>query len=233
MAEQPAALLWDFDGTTVDGEPAWERAEERYLSLLGGPRAGVDIPRMDGASLEFTLQRAHDLAGVPFDDRQRALRTLNELAVEEYLADGPVPLPGVCGLLAEARAAGLANALVSANATWVLERVVPGIEGIEHDQLVGEDVVAHPKPAPDMYLEACRLLGVAARDCIAFEDSVNGARAAVAAGCFTVGVTGAATEAADGVALRLDGLAGVGLDELVEAWRSWRRATDEVTEAQI
>lgn len=222
MADMPRALLWDFDGTTVDGEQCWERAEERYLSLLGGPRPGVDIPRMDGASLDFTLRRAHDLAGVPLDDRDSALRRLNELAVEEYLADGPVPLPGVRELLAQASAAGLANVLVSANATWVLERVVPGLDGVDHDHLVGEDMVPNPKPAPDMYLEACRILDVDPRDTLAFEDSVNGATAAVAAGCFTVGVTGAATQPVEGVALRVDGLADVRLADLVAACRAWR-----------
>lgn len=52
MADRPSALLWDFDGTTVDSEQCWARAEMRLLAHLGGARPGVDIPRQDGASLD-------------------------------------------------------------------------------------------------------------------------------------------------------------------------------------
>jgi beta-phosphoglucomutase-like phosphatase (HAD superfamily) len=48
--------------------------------------------------------------------------------------------------------------------------------------------VARGKPAPDVYLLAAQTLKLAPGDCLALEDSVNGARAAVAAGmtCFAV-----------------------------------------------
>ena len=222
MADRPSALLWDFDGTTVASEQCWARAETRLLAHLGGARPGVDIPRQDGASLDGTLRWIHEVAGVPLVDRDGERRELNLLAVEEYHRDGPVPLPGVRELLVSAHAAGIANLLVSANETWVLRQVLAGLDGLDYAHLVGEDMVALSKPAPDLYLEACRIIGADPRDCIAFEDSVNGATAAVAAGCFTVGVTGSATEAVHGMGLRLDGLSALSLGDLVVAWRSWR-----------
>jgi HAD superfamily hydrolase (TIGR01509 family) len=50
------------------------------------------------------------------------------------------------------------------------------------DVIVGGDEVPHGKPAPDVYLEAARRLGVSAADCLAIEDADLGAASAVAAG---------------------------------------------------
>lgn len=217
----PAALLWDFDGTTVDSEGSWERAEMCWLAHLGGPRPGVAMEREPGASLDGTIDWIHEAAGVPVTDRAAVRRALCELAIEEYRADGPVVLPGVRELMTQAELAGVPNLLVSANETWLLRRVISGWQRQPYLHLVGEDMVEHSKPAPDLYLEAARLLGVDPARCIAFEDSRTGATAAVAAGCFTVGVTGQETAAVEGVAMRVDGLSGVGLDEVVARWRAW------------
>ena len=51
---------------------------------------------------------------------------------------------------------------------------------------LGVSADMNPKPAPDLYLEAARRLGADPRDCVIFEDSVTGARAAVASGAFVV-----------------------------------------------
>ena len=53
--------------------------------------------------------------------------------------------------------------------------------------------VAHPKPAPDIYLKAAELLGVAPARCIVFEDSPVGIEAARRAGMHVVGVTSTAS----------------------------------------
>ena len=55
-------------------------------------------------------------------------------------------------------------------------------------RVIGGDRVTASKPAPDIYLLACRTLGLPPQDCAAFEDSPNGVRAAVAAGLRTVQV---------------------------------------------
>lgn len=56
------------------------------------------------------------------------------------------------------------------------------------DIVIGGDDVARPKPHPDPYLQACESLGVDPADTVAFEDSITGARSAIAAGTVTVGI---------------------------------------------
>jgi beta-phosphoglucomutase-like phosphatase (HAD superfamily) len=50
------------------------------------------------------------------------------------------------------------------------------------------DCVAHPKPAPDIFLEAARRLGVPPEECVVLEDSLAGVRAARAAGMRVIAV---------------------------------------------
>jgi beta-phosphoglucomutase-like phosphatase (HAD superfamily) len=53
---------------------------------------------------------------------------------------------------------------------------------------VAGDEVPNPKPAPDIYLEACRRLGADPARSVALEDSPTGAQAAKAAGLTVIGV---------------------------------------------
>ena len=69
-----------------------------------------------------------------------------------------------------------------------------------------EDVV-RPKPAPDIYLEACRRLGAEPRECAALEDSPTGVAAAVSAGMYVVGVPYFADGLLPGSDLLVDSLA--------------------------
>ena len=52
--------------------------------------------------------------------------------------------------------------------------------------MVCGDMISRSKPAPDIYLRAAELLGVAPQECIALEDSPNGIRSGIAAGMYTV-----------------------------------------------
>lgn len=54
------------------------------------------------------------------------------------------------------------------------------------DEIICGDMVRRSKPAPDIFLEACRLLGCPSSECYAVEDSPNGMKAATAAGCKTI-----------------------------------------------
>ena len=64
------------------------------------------------------------------------------------------------------------------------------------DTIVTVEDVAKAKPAPDLFLEAARRLGVPPQDCLVFEDSIQGVQAARAAGCSVIDVRELADEAA-------------------------------------
>jgi beta-phosphoglucomutase-like phosphatase (HAD superfamily) len=74
------------------------------------------------------------------------------------------------------------------SAQGMAEQVVAGIPFPAFDALITGDRVARPKPFPDAYLDAARVLDVAPGDCVAIEDSMNGLASAVAAGTVAIGV---------------------------------------------
>lgn len=139
------------------------------------------------------LEMLRERAPFPFDDAD--VQRVRKARRDELLAAERV-LPGVEQWLDDARALGLGLAVASSSGRdWVeshLHRL--GLrERFSH--LVCFDGTGRSKPAPDLYLRACRELGVEPRDAIAVEDSPNGVTAAKAAGLWCVAVPNTLTRA--------------------------------------
>ena len=177
------ALLFDMDGTLVNSiavvERTWRRFAGRYgldpaavLAVCHGRRAGetVTLFASPGMDIEAEVERL----------------TAEEIADVE----GVVAIPGARELLA-ALPRGRWAIVTSASRTLATTRLaVAGL--IVPDALVTAEAVVDGKPAPDGYLAAARALGVAAAECLAFEDAPAGLQAARAAGAVVVAVAGAA-----------------------------------------
>jgi len=191
------ALIFDFDGTILDTEKsefqAWQEVYQQHgceLSLdYWLPFIGNNsIPFDPAGHLEQLLGRPLDKAGIErwVETRKQDLN----LALE--------PLPGVLDYLEAARAMGLKLAVASSShRIWVeghLERL--GLLGYFQIICTKEDV-ALTKPDPALFLRAAERLGVSPKTSIVLEDSLNGVRAAKAAGAFTVAVPNALTQHLD------------------------------------
>jgi HAD superfamily hydrolase (TIGR01509 family) len=182
------AFLFDFDGLIVDTEvPSRAGWEHIYRGL------GHELPPEKWALMVGTvggwdpMGHLEELAGEPLDREQlTALRREHEFA----LADAEELLPGIADYFAEAARRGIKRAIVSSSSRQWIDRHLARLEReAGWDAIVTADHdVARAKPRPDLYLEALELLGVAAGEAVAFEDSPNGIRAARAAGIFCVGV---------------------------------------------
>jgi HAD superfamily hydrolase (TIGR01509 family) len=182
------AVVFDNDGLLLDTEEAWTRAEETLFarrdrlftiehkrSLIGSARAAA------AAKLEAMLER--DGEGEALMDE------LHELVMEEALA-GVEPRPGALELLERLGRAGVPVAVASNSQREFVERTLGGAGLLDGRfvTVVSVEDVAHPKPAPDIYLEACRRLGAEPGECVALEDSATGVAAAAAAGMYVIGV---------------------------------------------
>jgi HAD superfamily hydrolase (TIGR01509 family) len=101
------------------------------------------------------------------------------------------PRPGALELLTALADAGVPLGLASNSAGEFVRRTLGSaglLDGGPFAAIVTADDVDRPKPAPDLYLEACRLLGQAPGACAALEDSVPGVAPAAAAGLLVIGV---------------------------------------------
>jgi HAD superfamily hydrolase (TIGR01509 family) len=156
------------------------------------------------------MAHLEELVGEPLErDALNERRYAHEIA----LIEAEELRPGIAEYLAAAREHGLKRAIVSSsNRAWVdmhLERL---------EEAAGWDAIctadrdpARAKPRPVLYLEALQLLGVAAEEAVAFEDSPNGVLAAKAAGIFCVAIPNEVTRelglAEAGADIVLDSLA--------------------------
>jgi beta-phosphoglucomutase family hydrolase len=181
------ALIFDMDGVIVNSTPMHTRAWTAYLSDLGLP-AGNLSDRMLGKHNDEIVRDllASDLLTeelvVEHGKRKEALyRDMMAPVLEENL------VPGVHQFIARYGETPLAVATnaEAANVAFVLDGA--GLRQYFRVIIDGQQV-ARPKPHPDIYLEAARLLGVAPQDCIIFEDSLTGVEAARAAGARVVGL---------------------------------------------
>jgi HAD superfamily hydrolase (TIGR01509 family) len=194
---KPLAVVFDNDGLLLDTEPCWTVAEEALFRAHGrvfdldAKRALVGTSPKTSAPI---LERLLDQPGAG----QALGGELYALALSEISA-GAKPRPGATELVAALRSAGLPLAVASnsprSHLLAGLRRV--GIEG-EFDVVLGVDDVANPKPAPDLYLQACRGLSVDPADAIALEDSLPGVSAAKAAGMRVIGIPSVAGVVLDG-----------------------------------
>jgi HAD superfamily hydrolase (TIGR01509 family) len=190
------AVVFDNDGLLLDTEESWTRAERTLFE-----RRGLEFtPEHKRQLLGTSAKAAAALLEETFDAPGRGRLLIAELGmlVLAEMSRYADPRPGALELLALLRDAAIPVALASNSPRMLVNRAL-ATAGIAQDTfaaIVTADMVAVPKPAPDIYLAACAALGSEPARTLALEDSPTGVAAAVAAGCFTVGVP-----SLDGVAL--------------------------------
>lgn len=203
------AAIFDMDGLLIDSEDYWKRAEREVFGSVG-----IEIDdEMAAATAPMTPRQVteHWYRVRPW--RERTFEDM-EAAVIARVADQirahGTAMRGVHEILALCASFGWRIGLAS-NSPAVLCQLVLGelrIAGA-FQAVVSSDLVEQGKPDPAVYLHAARLLDVSAHECIAFEDSATGVKAARAAGMSVVAIPSAGQVLGGGPSgpqLRLNGL---------------------------
>jgi HAD superfamily hydrolase (TIGR01509 family) len=180
-ALSPRAVLFDMDGVLVDSEPIHVEAMHAVLDPFGVAYTDEENEAFFGfTDLEVfaVLRTRHALA--PTAEELTRLRT--EILVR-MMRERSTPMAGVPDVLLALRAGGYRLALASGSAPVVIEATLAAL-GVGHlfEVVVSGVEVGKGKPAPDVFLEAARRLGIAPAACVVVEDSRNGLLAARAAG---------------------------------------------------
>ncbi|MGH9234876.1 MAG: HAD family hydrolase [Acidimicrobiales bacterium] len=217
-ASGPTAVLWDMDGTLVDTEPYWYRAEADLVATHGGRWTQADALAVIGFDL---LDSAAYLQRVGRVDMPAAeIVDLMIDRVVEQMADDPPWQPGALDLVAELRAAQVPCVLVTMSWRRLADAVVDLLPPGSFAATVVGDEVSRGKPHPDPYVAAAAAVGAVPHDCVAIEDSPTGVASARAAGCVVVGVPHMVelpAGAVDTVVPTLEGLDLAGLRRLFAA----------------
>ncbi len=180
-----AAVIFDLDGVIVDSEIWWDEVRRAFAAARGRPWTEQDrIAVMGANSRQWSATMRERLR---LDEEPAAIeRAVVEAVVGRYAAEGPPRIEGAADAVRRI-AARWPVAVASSAHREVIDAALRALDlGDVFRVVVSSDEVAHGKPEPDVYLEAARRLGVDPRDCLVVEDSLNGVRAARAAGMTTV-----------------------------------------------
>ena len=211
------ALIFDFDGLIVDTETpdfeSWADLYRNHGRQLEHARWITGVGTHGG--FDAAIELAAQLGGTP---DANALREQFARSYGERLQRAEL-LPGVRDLLAAAKVAGIPAAVASSsNSAWVEGWLAHHSIRDQFACVRTRDDVAHVKPAPDLFLSAAACLDVTPSDCLVFEDSPNGMRAAAAAGMRCVAVPIGINQGVElpPTALRVPSLAALSLGEILE-----------------
>ncbi|WP_345031026.1 HAD family phosphatase [Brevibacterium pityocampae] len=180
-----AAVLWDMDGTLVDTEPYWMRAETDLMHAHGLNWDEEKGLLMVGNDL-LTSARILVDHGLPLPPEEIVEILLD--AVIEQVAEHVPFRPGARELLDALHAADIPCALVTMSYRRLAEAVVAACPPGSFRALVTGDEVPAGKPDPAPYVLGAEALGLAPEDCVALEDSIPGLTSAEAAGTLALGV---------------------------------------------
>jgi len=178
------AVVFDCDGVLVDSEPLADEIWARVLSSFGYEMTVADGEVCRGTSEATTYAYFAGLTALPpFDEYMALIDAIRVPVYEERL----VAFDDAFATVRELAAHGVTMAVASSSRRQALDGKL-ALTGLDRyfDVIVGGDEVAHGKPAPDVYLEAAKRLGVAPTDCLAIEDADLGAESADAAGMHTI-----------------------------------------------
>ena len=181
-------ILFDMDGTLFDTEKHYQWAWRKAIADAGYELDASEVLKLRSLGAPYNVAQFQEWFGEEVD--YRAIRQERVDLMKDMLAH-EIPLkPQVPQTLEKLRQMGYSMAVVTATAQ---EQAVSNLKlaGLLpfFDHVISASMVKRGKPAPDVYLYACEVLGVQPENCYAVEDSPNGVMSAHAAGCGTFPVT--------------------------------------------
>jgi HAD superfamily hydrolase (TIGR01509 family) len=180
------AVLFDMDGTLVDTEPYWIKAEYELVAEWGGTWTDEHAKALVGNALLTSAAYIREHGGVdlaPFELIDRL-----ERRVIEQMSERMSWRPGARELLTALGEARVPCGLVTMSYRAMAMTVVNQLPGGTFTTIVTGDQVSDGKPHPEPYLTAAARLGVDPLCCVAIEDSPTGVASAEAAGCAVLAV---------------------------------------------
>jgi beta-phosphoglucomutase len=183
------AAIFDMDGTMVDNTPyhfkSWQAIFKKYDK--GDITAETYKSQISGVPIKDTLK---DLFPDADEAKLRSLLKEKEGIYKELYAPFIAPVNGLENFLSELKDAGFKLAIASSATVDDIDFVLNHVPvGKYFDAIIDGNRVSKGKPNPQIFLKAAADLGIEPEDCIVFEDSIAGIKAANAAEMKVVGIT--------------------------------------------
>mgnify|MGYP006162045101 CR=1 FL=1 len=178
-----SAVLFDMDGVLVDSFNGWLALVNSAANHFGrAPISRDEFLKVYGQSTQLDVELFFPLQSVEEVDGYYE----TQLGI---LAENVKLMPGAKKTLEKITSRGIGTAVIT-NTGGGLARSILGKLELHPQYIVGGDEVVNAKPAPDMLVLACELLGVSTADVVMVGDSRFDVEAAFAAGVNSIGVNG-------------------------------------------
>lgn len=181
-------IIFDCDGVLIDSEVISMRTDQSLLAECNVHISEAEMHRrFVGKTFQAMIDEIEREQGIKLPTDLEARK--DDVMVDAYKRDLKA-IPGVADAL---RSIDMPKSIATngPRARALLALQVTGLASYFDSRLTTFEDVERGKPFPDVYLLAAERAGVASEDCVVVEDSLTGVTAAVAAGCFALGFTGA------------------------------------------
>jgi HAD superfamily hydrolase (TIGR01509 family) len=176
-----------MDGVIIDSEPQHARAAVLALKKYN-INISIDYAYQFIGTTTYHMCKKM-VEDFSIDATPEELLLANE-EMKDYLSqtEGYVAIPYIVDLMKNLQSHGIKMMIASSSSAASIKDVIEFLKiDTILDGYISGTTVAHPKPAPDIFLAAAGQLGVEPSECIVIEDSYNGVTAAWAAGIVSIG----------------------------------------------
>jgi HAD superfamily hydrolase (TIGR01509 family) len=180
------AVFFDMDGLMVDSEPEWFQSEIEVTRKFGYTWTDEDQVACLGGPLSRVGIYMHDKCGGA-ETPEYFTQTLIETQSLKMRANTPT-MPGALELVRELQGKGVKTGLVSASPRNIVDAVLDNLGHQLFPFSISSDDVLITKPHPDCYLKAASMTASDIENCLVFEDSLTGMKAATSSGAFLIAV---------------------------------------------
>jgi HAD superfamily hydrolase (TIGR01509 family) len=192
------AVIFDMDGVLINSETFYSEMEQVHFRMLG-----LNIPHEEhvtyqGTATDEMWRTIKEKHGVPHS-LEELVEMTGSLTIPAFQEMEEIPLmPKITDLLELLKGKNIPLALASSSYPEVIDIVLDKSGLRKYFPItVNSKMVGKSKPAPDIFLLAAKLLGVDPGQCLVFEDSTNGIRAARDAGMYCIAYNGPGAEFQD------------------------------------
>lgn len=172
------AVIFDLDGVLVDSERIWDEVRRAVVAEHGGTWRPEATRAQQGMSTPEWARYLVEELGARTTAAEIATLVVKRMAAR-YAAEPPL-IPGAVEVVRQV--SGRWPVAIASSSPVILIKGFLDVTGLPVGAAVSSEQVGAGKPAPDVYLRAAELLGVAPDRCAAVEDTTNGLRSALAAG---------------------------------------------------
>lgn len=181
MFTQIKAVIFDLDGTLVDSMGLWKEIDIAFLKERGIEYHEDLQDKIEGMSFAETAVFCKEYYHLS-ESAEQLQEIWNEMAKDKYRYE-VLPKPGVMAFLERLKERGIKMGIATSNS----HELIGAVNDAHHfdaymDCIVSACSVERGKPAPDVYFEAARQLGVKPEECLVFEDVIKGIEAGKNAG---------------------------------------------------